>query len=268
MAKKDKVGKFTLRSDKEAGKLLEEVTHLYHGGARCMTETVGHATPQNRSPLELVVNASQGFIPLWDRGVTLNWRFHERALLRFMEPDAVAADVRELVGEAILAWSPAVPVRFVETNQPWDFEIVVSVEDDCDAAGCTLARAFFPDAGQHDLVLRPRLFQESRKEQVETLVHELGHIFGLRHFFAKTREAAFPSEIFGEHDRFSIMNYGPDSVLTETDISDLARLYTEAWSGHLSHINGTPIRLVQPFSAFQTPAPAMVAQAAYCDPAA
>ena len=47
-------------------------------------------------------------------------------------------------------------------------------------------------------------------EQVETLVHEIGHVFGLRHIFALISETEWPAEIFGKQVKFSIMNYGGD----------------------------------------------------------
>ena len=53
--------------------------------------------------------------------------------------------------------------------------------------------------------------------------------------------------IFGEHKPFSIMNYGGLSELTDTDRSDLKKLYRSAWDGDLTNINGTPIKLVRPF---------------------
>ena len=254
---------FTLRDPRETAELHEPLTHIYHGGARCVTDSIGYPTPENRSPLDLRVDASNGFIPLWDRNVTLHWRFNDRSLLQYTDPQAVADYVRQLFGEALLAWSSAVPVRFVESHQPWDFEIAVNAQDDCDALRrCTLASAFFPDAGQHQLVLYPQLFSQSRQEQIETMAHELGHVFGLRHFFANTRETDFPSELFGRDEKFSIMNYGAESLLTETDIEDLTQLYSQAWSGSLTQINGTPIHLVRPFSAALVPAPspALVAQ--------
>ena len=91
------------------------------------------------------------------------------------------------------------------------------------------------------------MFEQSRKEQIDTMTHELGHVFGLRHFFAQERENAWPSEIYGEHDAFSIMNYGALSELTSNDREDLRTLYARAWSGDLLSINGTPIQLVRPF---------------------
>jgi hypothetical protein len=165
----------------------------------------------------------------------------------FRNPTAAKASIRRLLGEALLAWGDAVPVKFAEKRDAWDFEIVVRRSDDCDASGCVLASAFFPDAGRHQLLLYPKMFEDSHQEQVDTLVHELGHVFGLRHFFANVSERAFPSQIFGVHRAFSIMNYGNKSRLTANDKADLKRLYQLAWSGQITEINGTPIKLVRPF---------------------
>lgn len=248
---KKSLGQFDLATDTAARDQLAKITHIYHGGARCETETRGYPNPENRSPLELVLHATNGFIPLWDTDVTLNWRFQEQSLLAFQNPEAVKSYIRDLLGEALLAWGNATPVRFSETRDPWDFEIVVSAQDNCNALGCTLARAFFPDAGQHEIVVFPRMLQQDRAEQVETMAHELGHVFGLRHFFANVSETAFPSEVFGTHNRFTIMNYGSDSTLTETDREDLIKLYQAVWTGLLTHVNGTPIRLFRPYSSFR-----------------
>jgi hypothetical protein len=49
------------------------------------------------------------------------------------------------------------------------------------------------------------------------------------------------------------MNYGAKSVLTEADLRDLTELYRLAWSGQLPQINGTPVRLVRPYSALADP---------------
>jgi hypothetical protein len=63
MVKRNAIGKFGLPDEKEFSKLLEPVTHIYHSGARCETDTIGHETPGHRSPLELVAGASNGVIP-------------------------------------------------------------------------------------------------------------------------------------------------------------------------------------------------------------
>lgn len=254
-AKKYKDDSLRLLKPDDAAKRAEPYLHIYHKGAVCETDTIGYATPQNLSPTELVVHTSEGFVPLWQPDVTLRWRFQEHSMLQFVDPEAAKSAIRVLLGEAILAWGGAAPVRFTERQDAWDFEIVMRGQDKCSINGCTLASAFFPDSGRHELVLYPRMFTQIRAEVVETLAHELGHVFGLRHFFAKVSETAWPAEIFGKHSKFSIMNYGANSRLTKTDKSDLTNLYGMAWDGDLTHINDTPVRLVRPFSHFRQPPP-------------
>ena len=228
---------------------IEGLFHLMGRGIICDTDRRGHATPQGRSPTELVVDASEGFIPLWESGAILRWRFRERSLNYFEDPVAAKSEIRSLFADALLAWGTAAPVAFKYDEDLWDFEIVMRSGDQCNAVGCVLASAFFPDAGRHALELYPKMFTQVRKEQVDTFTHEIGHVFGLRHFFATVSETAWPSEIFGRNKRFSIMNYGELSELTDVDKEDLTLLYESAWSGELTHINGTPIRLVRPYSA-------------------
>ncbi len=234
-----------LKSD--ASSKADPDVHVFGNGVRCDTETRGHASPQGRTPLEIVVDASDGFIPLWAKGTTLRWRFRESTMKYFKSPAGAKAEIRKLLGESLLAWGDAAPIKFSERTDAADFEIVMKKNDDCDASGCVLASAFFPDAGRHQLVLYPKMFAQVRQEQVETLVHEIGHVFGLRHFFANVSENAWPSQIFGTHKPFTIMNYGSQSVLTAKDRSDLKQLYRQVWSGKLTQINGTPIKLVNAF---------------------
>ena len=247
---------------------LDSEVHVFGKGAVCDTEPRGHARPQGRSPLEIVVDASEGFIPLWAKDSTLRWQFRETSMKVFRNPAAAKTAIRKLFGEALLAWGDAAPVKFTEKKDAWDFEIVMRKSDDCDANGCVLASAFFPDAGRHQVTLYPKMFSQAREEQVETLVHEIGHTFGLRHFFANVSETAFPSQIFGVHKPFSIMNYGNKSVLTADDRTDLKRLYQLAWTGQITHINGTPIKFVKPFHAIGTEPGGMLATAAAVQPVA
>ena len=154
----------------------------------------------------------------------------------------------------MLSWGDAAPIKLAERKDAWDFEIVVREHANCDVNGCVLASAFFPGGGQQQVKLYPTLFEQTRKEQVDTLVHEIGHVFGLRHFFAQVSERAWPSHIFGTHKPFSIMNYGEQSRLTANDKADLKKLYRQVWTGQLTQINGTPIRLMKPFHAVGTTA--------------
>src|SRR5688500_15852427 len=106
--------------------------HIIRKGVRCDTESAGHATPGGVSPLEIVVDATEGFVPLWAKGTILRWRFRESSLTHSANPTAAKAAIEALLAEAILAWGPAAPVRFSKSDDLWDFEIVVKAQDDCD----------------------------------------------------------------------------------------------------------------------------------------
>lgn len=223
--------------------------HVYNKDVVCITDTRGFPTHRNLTPLEIRVDASDGFIPLWAEGVTLRYKFRKRGILQhFGDLEAAKTKILTLFGEALVAWDDAAPVRFIQDDNASDFEFVMLTSDDCDSNGCVLASAFFPDAGRHEFRMYPKMFTQSHKEQVETFVHEIGHIFGLRHFFANISETRWPSRLFGEDNAFSIMNYGSMSELTDADKRDLKKLYQAAWSGVLTEIDGAPIRLVKPYS--------------------
>ena len=238
---------FAFRADAETADLSRE-----HGYAVNKKEHICRTDPSG-SPFELVLHNPDGFVPLWAKGVELKWRFQEASLLGFQNKQAVKSQVTMLLNSALELWGPAVPVKITQSDNEWDFEIVVRDSNDCTPQGCTLAQAFFPDSGRHKLLLFPRLFQESIEEQIETLAHELGHVFGLRHFFAAEQEKAWPSLIFGTHNHFTIMNYGDDSQLTDFDKQDLRALYESVWNGTLTQINGVPIHLFQPYHLAGTP---------------
>lgn len=243
-------GAFELRQEERA-----RDAHVFTTGKGrpvvCATEKKGRAKNRNVNLNEIVVGLGNA-IPLWESDVTLYWRFDEQSFSAFANPAAAKARIRELLDAAIAKWGDAAPVRFEYREDGWDFDIDLRNSDDCDASGCVLASAFFPAMARDRLTIYPQMLAQDEDEQVETLIHELGHVFGLRHFFANVSETRLPSEIFGTHAKFSIMNYGAPSVLTDADLNDLRELYRLARSRELTAINGTPIRLMRPISAFGT----------------
>jgi hypothetical protein len=114
--------------------------------------------PVKRDPNRIVVDATEGFIPLWAENLVLRWRFNEASLAVFQQPEAIKKKIRKLLNSAITAWGDAVPIRFTEAADNSDFEVVVKKNDDCSPQGCTLAQAFFPDAGRHQLYVFPKMF--------------------------------------------------------------------------------------------------------------
>ncbi len=117
------------RPASEAEDQDEPYVHIYANGAVCDTDTRGQPTPGGRSVTELVVDSSEGFIPLWGGGVTLRWRFDERSMMLFLNPEGAKAALRALMGEALMAWGHAVPVRIQEVRDGWDFEVRVERQE-------------------------------------------------------------------------------------------------------------------------------------------
>ena len=194
-------------------------------------------------------------IPLWGPQSLLTWEFNDYYLENYFEapntnrdffntPGEAKIYLRALIEESLERWGDSLPVKFEERESGvTDFNVVLYHEEEGNAEeGYVLASAFFPNYNEKRLVIYPTLFRLSREEQVKTLVHEWGHTLGMRHYFANTREAAWPSILFGRDNPLTIMEYGSNSILTDSDKEDLIKLYFFAWSGRLTNIGGIPIQ--------------------------
>ena len=190
-----------------------------------------------KSPESMKIVVGLGnIIPLWKKNVTLRWRFDKESLRRvFRNPAAEEIAIRDKFQTALSMWGDAKPIDFIEDDNNPDFEILMS-------RGSGLSKAFFPNAtGDRKLKLFPRWRFQDEKEQVDTFIHELGHIFGLRHFKARTHEPHRPAQAFGKQDSWTIMNLSEKFELTPLDRSDLKKLYDEVWNRGRGDINGVPI---------------------------
>ena len=98
-------------------KVAGEGSHLIRPKVLCDTESRGHATPHGMSPLELVLHAPGGFIPLWAQGTTLQWKFRESTFDHYEDPERAMAAVESLLAEAILAWGDAAPVKLMRNGR-------------------------------------------------------------------------------------------------------------------------------------------------------
>jgi hypothetical protein len=216
----------------------------------CSTDSRGYASPKNRTPNELVLDASHRFIPLWKKNQVLMYSFNLKSLTYFRDVTSAKLGIQEIFQKAILEWGDAAPIKFTEAqpNDGWDFEFYMNSNDDCESGGCVLAKSFFPGAGSQQLVLFPQFFAQSRTEQIKTLTHEIGHIFGLRHFFANLRETHWAYVTFGRQLEMTIMEYGSNCKLTEIDKLDLKDLYQKVWLREVTDINKTPIRLFKTYN--------------------
>ncbi|KAF9271631.1 hypothetical protein BGZ68_003279 [Mortierella alpina] len=226
-------------------------THFFLKECLCVT---GERAPTKRSPLDIVVG-TRGIIPLWVKGTVLRYRFNHTSAVALTKLGKSKEEILRLFNKAVGKWGDAAPVKFIKDDVAWDFEFDVRKDTFCFDGGCVLASAFFPDTGRHQLVIYSSMFDHGESEQVETLVHELGHIFGLRHWFAKDEDGnGWNSVVFGRNNPVTIMNYDDkktltdESTFTDDDKNDLIQLYNSAWSGGLTLINKTPIMLFESFS--------------------
>jgi len=198
-----------------------------------------------KNTTKLVVDAQNKNIHLWAPNQTIRWCFDENSFSqKYNNPQHVMNTVSDLIKTALNNWE-FVPLTFQYSINNPHFRVVMHMNDDCDGKGCTLASAFFPQQIT-SLDLYPILFSKNftYADVVNTLEHEFGHVFGLRHYFALTEESFRAAKIFGSHKPQTIMNYGDKSVLTTDDKDDLKTLYEKAWDGSLTAIGGVQIKFI------------------------
>src|SRR6478672_7631962 len=78
----------------------EEYRHVYNTHVICVTDSKGYAQPENVDLAKLRVDATDGFIPLWSKDVSLNWRFNLLFDRFLRSPEAAKNGVFRLFGEA------------------------------------------------------------------------------------------------------------------------------------------------------------------------
>jgi hypothetical protein len=68
---------FQPRDPDEVARKQRDQIHVFRKGVVCNTDSRGYATPEDRDPLDIVVDATEGFMPL---------RFQEPSVGVFADP--------------------------------------------------------------------------------------------------------------------------------------------------------------------------------------
>jgi len=204
------------------------------GKVLCVTES-----RYNRSP-KLVLNTVNDFnvrqIALWAKGQTITWKYSSDSNFSKIS----AEHFEDILNKAISAWV-FVPFTLVG---PKDFrddvDFIVTIHgmenrqvDEFGNVGYVLGQAFFPDSVDKSFHIWPSPFDDS--ELLNTVEHELGHTFGLRHYFG-LEEGNIAFFRHDPNDPKSIMNYNENGVLTCKDKIDLKDLYNGVWAKTLTRL--------------------------------
>lgn len=184
----------------------------------------------------LVVDTGNNKIPLWAPNQTLTWKYSYDS----SDDKSRIEEFEAALKRAIAGWGSSAPVKLEgpkSVNDHTDFVVILYDEvNEIENGRFVLGQAFFPNTKtkRFHIWATP---EELKDELVVTIEHELGHVFGLRHYFGISEEVA--PGVVGEvayykhdpNDERSIMNYGEaGSSITSKDKSDLKSLYNLVWT--------------------------------------
>ena len=162
-------------------------------------------------------------VPRWLGNREIKWALDAES---FASP--AKATIAELnLNRATSHWNGrGIPVTFrqCEPDEPHTFLLryVKSLDD-------AIARGFFPNDPVRVLYITRLGFKQKFHDKMYNIfLHEIGHIMGLRHEFAATKEKSNPSAEVSPPDDLSVMNYFPGSFnfeVQDSDVEGLRALY-------------------------------------------
>ncbi|KAJ4862324.1 metallo-peptidase family m12B reprolysin-like domain-containing protein [Trichoderma breve] len=159
-----------------------------------------------------------GQISRWRRGSELSYVICEESF-----PTQNSAMLAKAAMRTATSMWKGIGVRFRQVERHDEATFAVVYEDSSEGV---YAVSFFPRASGGKLIL----FESSLSNTdylANILVHEVGHILGLRHEFADEREPE-PSILIGRENTNSVMNYFKQLSkyqVTEEDLQELAEFY-------------------------------------------
>ncbi len=153
----------------------------HHGRSRNSERVPYECITQHTGTLDqLFIGVARGSLCLWESGSTINWI----ARMDGYPSHRHAMEAASALFKATNRWNTAMDGRV-------RFQYVTRFDDACfqlvygGNRGAVFASAFFPDQWRNSLntlyVFDAQFTQKNRPYIVNTFLHELGHVLGLRH---------------------------------------------------------------------------------------
>jgi len=190
----------------------------------------------------LFVGVTKGSLALWKSGSVINWI----ARMDGYPTRQHAMEAATALFKATTRWNQAMDGRV-------KFQYVTKYDDACfqliygGNRGNVLASAFFPDHHQNALnslkVYDAQFFPQHKPFIVNTFLHEIGHILGLRHEHSHSgvpgwippedRANGAESVVWGVKNPKSVMAYYKGQDIQESDVISIRKAYDELQDGKL-----------------------------------
>ncbi len=210
----------------------------------CEDESTMHpyscCTQEHDGVAEIYLGIERGALHLWESGCVINWTARRDGWpSRRSARKAVRATM-----DACNAWNKVMDGRVTFQYVSNLSDAAIELRFDKDGREGLLASAFFPNEYRRDLNFL-RVYSSSfdrryrrRYRLYNTMLHEIGHILGLRHEFAHETEKGMESILFGTRNKKSVMAYYPSQEIQDTDIDFIRKAYDELKDGEIVRAEG------------------------------
>lgn len=178
-------------------------------------------------------------VPRWGTSVshptTLKWFVDAAKFPTAAEAGAAA----EALDQAAEEWNGvAFGVTVVQTTEKKEANFNLAYRGNPPGRPRTLARGFFPHQADRDIVVFKYGMDPSNASRLKNVfLHELGHVFGLRHEFAIEKEQQ-GAKLFMTANKDSVMEYNKVPMIQETDKEGIREFY-KLPNG--SDVDGSPV---------------------------
>lgn len=202
---------------------------LLNGGGEVPAPYAGEYTCSNQPDPQALVVGEANLVTLWNDGSTINYTI----LANTFPNETMRQTALTAFSEAAYNWTNAgfTKIKLVYTDRLEDSKYTIRFQST--PSGNTVASTFKPNLDDvTDVNVYPLFYQlggstqELFNRQVNTMQHEIGHIFGLRHEFALTGETNRPAIQIGDPNPLSIMSYNADRTIQPSDVATINVLYT------------------------------------------